>query len=140
MQTKPNFPLFLAWFISLFAFCFTLYSSEILHYPVCNLCWYQRICLYPLVLLLGMATYKNETSVIPYALPLPVIGSLFALYHYIEQNFPQVINFIPLCSVNVPCSTKHFNLLGFVSYPLLSFTACISLIILLMLAKKSAKN
>ena len=133
---EPNIPLALAWLLSFFAFALTLYGSEILHYPVCTLCWYQRICLYPLVILLGIAAYENDHTIARYALPFPVIGGVFAMYQYLEQSFPHVVNFIPLCSVDVPCSTKHINLFGFITYPLLSFIACIMLTVLLMLAKK----
>jgi disulfide bond formation protein DsbB len=136
MQKKPNIALLIAWFIAVFALVFTLYSSEVLNYPVCNLCWYQRICLYPLTLLLGIAAYKNESVVIPYALPLPCIGLLFAIYHYLEQKFPQTFNVIHLCSVGVPCSAQHFKLFGFITFPFLSILACVALITLLIIAKK----
>ena len=139
MNSKPNLPLLAAWLIALFALCFTLYGSEMLHYPVCNLCWYQRICLYPLTVLLGIAAYKNETVVIPYAIALPGIGLLFAIYHYLEQMFPSVFNVIQFCTANVECSTQHFKLLGFITYPFLSITACSAIIVLLMLANKKTK-
>ena len=135
-EAPVNLALLLAWILAFFAFAFTLYGSQILHYPVCVLCWYQRICLYPLVVILGLAAFNNDNSVVAYVLPLPIIGAVFATYHYLEQSFPSLINFIPLCSKSVPCSAKHMQLLGFITYPLLSLIACITLATLLFLARR----
>ena len=134
-QSKANTYLLIAWIISVGAFCISLYSSEILKYNVCHLCWYQRICLYPLVILLGIASFKNDCKIIPYAMPFPSIGSLFALYQYLEQMIPG-FEPIKLCSIQAPCSITHFKWLGFITFPFLSLITCITLIIMLSLAKR----
>ena len=132
---RSNTYLLAAWLLSLAAFCISLYSSEILKYQVCHLCWYQRICLYPLVVLLGMASFRNDTNIIPYALPLPVIGAFFGLYQYLQQMIP---GFAPIefCSTTAPCSAIHFKWLGFITFPLLGLITCVLLIISLTLAKR----
>ncbi|MCX7125877.1 MAG: disulfide bond formation protein B [Gammaproteobacteria bacterium] len=122
--------LFLAWLIALIATLATLFASEVLHWPVCVLCWYQRIAIYPLVILLGIAAYKNEKMIIPYALPFPIIGFLFAVYQYCEQMIP---GFAPIsfCTQGVACSTIHLKLLGFITLPFLSAVSCVLIFILL---------
>src|SRR3990167_2961185 len=126
-----QYKLFFAWFIALIAMLSTLFASEILNWTVCPLCWYQRIAIYPLVILLGIAAYRNETVVIPYALPFPVIGFLFAVYQYCEQMIP---GFAPIdfCKQGVDCSAIHLKLLGFITLPLLSALSCLLIFILLL--------
>ena len=127
--------IFLAWVIALFALVSTLFVSDVLHWAVCPLCWYQRICLYPLVILLGIAAYKNDGLIIPYALPFPITGFLFALYQYLEQMIP---GFSPIdfCTQGVACNAIHLKLLGFITIPFLSMMACLCVFILLWLARK----
>jgi disulfide bond formation protein DsbB len=110
----------------------TLFFSEIVQWPVCPLCWYQRIALYPLVILLGMAAYKNDRAIIPYAMPFPLIGLFFAVYQYLEQMIP---GFSPIefCKDGaVSCSTIHLKLLGFITIPFLGAIACVMILILLI--------
>jgi len=128
--------LFIAWFIALAGLLVTLYASNILTIPVCHLCWYQRICIYPLVLILGIATFRNDGNIAIYTIPLALIGFIFSLYQYLEQMIP---GFSPInvCGTGADCSEIHLKLLGFVTYPFLSMLACTAIIILLVLAKRS---
>ncbi|PIZ03752.1 MAG: disulfide bond formation protein B [Gammaproteobacteria bacterium CG_4_10_14_0_8_um_filter_38_16] len=129
-----KYGLFFAWLISLIALLATLFASEILSWPVCPLCWYQRIALYPLVILLGIAAFKDDCHIIPYALPFPMIGFFFAAYQYLEQMIPgfSPINF---CKQGIVCSTIHLKLLGFITIPFLSMMACLIMILFLLLSK-----
>jgi disulfide bond formation protein DsbB len=126
--------LFFAWLIALVSMCLSLYASEILLWPVCNLCWYQRICIYPLVIIIGIGAYRNTNDCVRYALPFTVLGALFGLYQYAEQMIP---GFSPIgfCSA-VSCSEIHFQLAGFITMPLLSVVGCVAMGVLLMLARK----
>ena len=101
---------------------------------VCHLCWYQRICLFPQVLLLGIGAFRGETQVVIYAIAFPIIGGLFALYQYLEQMLPG-FSPIKMCTVGGDCSVIHFKWLGFITFPLLSLFACVILVILLWLAR-----
>lgn len=121
-QLQPYY-LFLAWLIALIAFGSSLFASEFLHWPVCNLCWYQRIAIYPLVVLLGIAAYRNDQHIIPYAKIFCVIGLCFALYQYAEQMIPGFAP-IELCTQSIPCAETPIKWLGFVTMPLLSVVAC----------------
>lgn len=135
-----KYGLFFAWIISLIAMLTTLYFSEILQWPVCPLCWYQRIALYPLVILLGIAAYKDDRAIISYAIPFPLIGLFFAVYQYLEQMIP---GFAPIefCRDGaVACSTIHLKLFGFITIPFLSAIACVMILILLMISKHRANS
>lgn len=127
--------LFIAWLIALIAMVATLYASEVLHWSVCPLCWYQRIALYPLVILLGIAAYRNDACIAPYALPFPVIGFFFAAYQYAEQMIP---GFSPIafCTQGIACNVIHLKLLGFVTLPFLSMIACVLIILCLYCVRR----
>ena len=128
--------LFLAWLIALSALIVTLYSSIVLLMPTCNLCWYQRICLYPLVSILGIGAYQNDARSIVYALPLTIIAALLAAYQTILQWFPSLES-IGVCGLGPKCSDVHLHLFGFITYPMLSFFASITLIMLLLLGRNT---
>ena len=126
--------LLIAWLISLSAMLISLYSTYILNIIPCPLCWFQRTCLYPLVIIIGIAAYKDDAHIVPFVTPLPLIGSLFALYQYLEQMLP---GFSPIqfCKVgSVQCATIHFQWLGFITYPFLSILACLFIYAFLKLA------
>jgi disulfide bond formation protein DsbB len=118
-----KYGLFLAWLVALFGLLLTQFADIALQWPVCHLCWYQRICIYPLVILLGIAAFKNEKVIIPYALPFPAMGFLFAAYQYLEQMIPG-FSPIDLCTQAIPCSEIHFKWLGFITLPFLSMIGC----------------
>lgn len=132
-----QYGLLFSWLVALIALLATLFASEVMGWPVCVLCWYQRIALYPLVILLGIAAFKNDTHIIPYALPFPIIGFIFALYQYAEQMIP---NFAPLdfCKQGVvACNVIHLKLFGFITIPFLSMVACALIVVLLLVRKRN---
>ena len=115
--------------ISLLAVLGSLYYSEIAHYNPCKLCWFQRIFMYPLPFIFGVALIKKSKEILPYALTLSVIGGLIAAYHYFLQVqsilFPNVEIITP-CSVvgYAPSCAEYFTLqLGYVTIPMMSFSA-----------------
>lgn len=122
--------LFLTWLIALAAFLIAQYSGDILGLPICHLCWYQRICIYPLAIIIGIAAFRNDGGIVIYTIPLTLLGAAFALFQYFEQMIP---NFLPImvCKQGPSCSTIHFKLLGFITFPFMSLVACIVMTILL---------
>ena len=137
MQTNTKrFALFFAWVISLSALIITLYSSEIRNVPVCHLCWYQRIMLYPLAIILGIAIFRDDLKIYIYALPLSLIGALFALYQYLLQMFPKFAP-ISFCSTGPSCSDIHLQIFGFITFPLLSLIAALLISALLLISKST---
>lgn len=132
VQVFSDNAIIFAFFIALFATSGSLFFSEIAHFIPCKLCWYQRILMYPQVILLGIASLKNDLAVKKYILPLSIGGLLIAVYHYILQMSP-----IPLpCSDEVAnCALKQVGFFGYITIPLMSATA-FALIILFMLQVK----
>ncbi len=114
--------LYLAWLVALVAMLGSLYFSEVRHFVPCTLCWYQRILMYPLAIVLGIASYRQDNAVRNYVLPLSVLGMLVATYHVLEQNIPG-FGSPALCRAGVPCNLHYIQWLGFISIPVLSLTA-----------------
>lgn len=126
--------LYAAWLVSIVATLGSLYFSDIRGFVPCELCWYQRILMYPLSLILAIATFKNDRSVKKYVLPMALIGWSISLYHYLEQKVP---GFAPIkpCASGVPCSTEYINWFGFITIPLLALTAFTLIIIFMLLVR-----
>lgn len=120
--TFSRLGLYFAWLVALVATAGSLYFSEVKMYVPCSLCWWQRIIMYPQVLLLGIGAYVNDRTVIRYALPLSLTGMGVSAYHWLGQKFPQ---FMPLgaCRGGVPCDMQYIDWLGFITIPFLAFTA-----------------
>lgn len=108
----------------------SLYFSEILKYPPCVLCWYQRICLYPLVFIFGTALWYNDSKYKRYAVPFVVVGALIAVYHNLIY-YGVIAEALTPCTGGVPCSSKQLELYGFITIPVLSLVGFIALGILI---------
>ncbi len=116
----------------------SLYFSEVLKFPPCVLCWYQRICMYPLILILGAGIVTNDKKVIWYTLPLASVGWIIALYHNLLY-YKILPESVAPCVNGVSCTTKFVEYFGFVTIPLLSWIA-FSFILGLLVAAKRAKD
>lgn len=121
MLKKENL-LFTAWAASLTAMLGSLYFSEIAGYEPCELCWYQRILMYPLVLILGIAVVRKDVKAAIYSLAMSAIGVLISLYHYGIQKIDFLTDAAPACG-RVPCTGMYINWLGFITIPFLASTA-----------------
>lgn len=114
--------LYFAWLVSVIATMGSLYFSEVRGFIPCDLCWFQRIFMYPLVLILGIGTFQSDISVKKFVLPLSIIGGTISIFHYLEQKVPGFGGIRP-CVSGVPCSAEYINWLGFITIPFLAFTA-----------------
>ncbi|MEH7119806.1 disulfide oxidoreductase [Neobacillus vireti] len=131
-----NKPLLLSWVAAIIAALGSLYFSEVMHFIPCTLCWYQRIFMYPLAIILGIAFYRNDEGIYRYVLPLSIIGMLISGYHTLLQKLPYLQQF-EMCTTGVPCSKDYINWLGFITIPLLAFVAfTIITVSLLILARR----
>jgi len=131
--------LYFAWLITLVGLLLTLYGSEILKLPVCYLCWYQRIAMYSLAIILGIAAYRDDRSIYIYAIPLAAVGLFFAAYQYLQQIAPKFA-FIDLCSIGPSCDEGMFTFFGFISFPALSMLAFILIIVLLKMSDRQRSD
>ena len=113
---------YLAWVQALVATLTSLYYSEIAGYAPCLLCWYQRILMYPLVIIIAVGIILKDKKLPFYSLPLSIIGMGFAFFHILVENNIISESNLP-CRVGVSCSTKYVNYFGFITIPLLSFLA-----------------
>ncbi len=116
--------LYIAWLQAIVAMAGSLFFSEILHYPPCVLCWYQRICMYPLVAILAAGIAKKDKNVGWYALPLSIVGLLIAIFHSLLY-YKLIPDELAPCSQGVSCTTKFIEYFGFVTIPFLSMVAFI---------------
>jgi disulfide bond formation protein DsbB len=129
-----KYGLYLAWVMSLIAILGSLYLSEILGYIPCKLCWIQRIFMYPLGIILGIAAYQNDKNAVKYALPLSVIGGGVSIFHYLIQKMPGLSEIVP-CTAGVPCQVDYLNWFGVITIPLLAFIAFAIISLFLYLSK-----
>lgn len=108
----------LAWLAVSTASLGSLYLSEVVGFLPCLLCWYQRIAMYPLVVILGVALLLGDTRVWRYVLPIAGIGLLISSYHVLIQ-FQPVVALVP-CSEEIPCTVRYLSVFGFVSIPVMA--------------------
>lgn len=114
----------------------SLFYSEVAGYTPCNLCWFQRIFLYPQVVLLGMALWKKDARVADYSIALSFIGGIIAAYHsYIQYGGPSLIR----CSVANACSQRFVFEYGYITLPVMALTV-FTFIIITMVTQKIYKN
>lgn len=116
--------LFVAWVTATLAMFGSLYFSEIRQYEPCELCWYQRILMYPIVLILGIAVIKKDYKAAFYSMWFSAIGALVSTYHYSLQKISLVADNAPACG-RVPCTGQYINWLGFITIPFLALIAFI---------------
>lgn len=126
----------LIFFISLVATLGSLYYSEILNYNPCLLCWYQRIFMYPLVIISAVYIWKKSKDLIYAILPISLLGAFFAGYHYYTQFLPSVM----ICSLEGDCSLKEFISFGYITIPMMALTGFIAIIIISVILLKIKKK
>lgn len=120
MKPVRFYALYTAWIIALVGFFLSLYFGEFLNYSPCALCWYQRIALFPLVWILGVACFRSDKQVVLYALPLTIWGGVVAIYQALSQAYPSLLKIGGVCGTHQDCSAPIFTLFGFLTFPALS--------------------
>ena len=127
--------LFLAWFVAAASTLGSLFFSYVMGFAPCVLCWYQRIFLFPLVLVLAAGLFPFERKVVKFALPLAIAGWLTALYHNLLYAgiIPESIR---PCSQGVSCTEEYIKLFGFMSIPMLSLLSFSTIVALLIFLKR----
>lgn len=121
-----------AWFVASVATAGSLYLSDVAGLVPCLLCWYQRIAMYPLVLLLGVATLLGDGRIWRYVLPVSLTGLAISVYHVIIQYQPALG--VTSCSAEAPCTARYLHVYGFVSIPVMAGAAFLLVSALVALA------
>lgn len=107
----------------------SLYFSESVGYRPCVLCWYQRIAMYSLAIVLVIAALRRDRSVAPYAMTLAVIGASISAYHWLLERWPSIDT--GSCSPDAPCSVPYFEVFGFVSLAFMALCAFVTVLVFL---------
>jgi len=127
--------IFSCWMLAAIATMGSLFFSEVMEIQPCVLCWYQRIFMYPLVVILLVGMFPLDRNVVRYTLPVAVIGWGISVYHYLLYSGYIPENMQP-CSQGVSCTEVNLELLGFITIPMLSILSYTAIIALLLVFKK----
>jgi disulfide bond formation protein DsbB len=131
-----GYELWLAFLVSAIATGGSLFFSEIANFVPCELCWFQRICMYPLSIVTLLAALANDRRAARYLLPLPLVGAGVSVYHLLVEN--GVVEQAKACLISAPggCATKWINEFGYMTIPTLALTGfalCLAFLLLAML-------
>lgn len=137
MLSKYVLPL--GFLISFMGVALSLFYSEVLHYAPCDLCWFQRIFLYPQMFLFGLAWYKKDKAILPYSCMLSVVGFIIALYHHMLQIGFDLLKPCSSAPFAVDCAKPSFIEYGFVTFPFMAVVLFGFLILLVITSVKFKK-
>ena len=133
-----------AFIVALTATLGSLFLSEIAGYEPCKFCWLQRIFMYPLVFVLGVALFGKARDVAKYVKPLSIVGGILATYHYYIQINPNALAPCTSVGFSISCSERFFTYYGYITIPWMSLTAFLLITLLMFLSmklgNKRAKN
>jgi disulfide bond formation protein DsbB len=110
----------------------SLFFSQVAGFVPCEMCWFQRICMYPLSILTLLAAWRGDTRVARYLLVFPVVGAGVSIYHILIEN--HVVATPAQCAVGAGCTVKWIDYFGYMTIPTLALTAFVLLIPFLGLA------
>ncbi len=132
--------LYLAWIVALIAAVGSLFFSEVMDLPPCILCWYQRIAMYPLVVIIGVGIVTRDRRMKNYALPVCLIGLAISIYHNLLY-YELIPESIAPCVEGISCTSRQIEWLGFITIPLMALTAfVITGLCLIFSGKPEQKN
>ncbi len=129
--------LMLAFVVAATATLGSLYFSEIADFEPCKYCWFQRIAMYPLAVIFGIAAWRRDHGVRLYGFTLAGLGGALAAYHYLIQQYPELSS--SECSVTVPCTAAYVWEFGFISIPWMALSAFALIIVLLAIAHRNER-
>jgi disulfide bond formation protein DsbB len=129
----------LSWLVALVATLGSLFFSEVLDYLPCKLCWYQRILMYPLVLILGIAAVRKDYKMTIYVLPMALWGACISTYHILMQETSWFKEAATSCGP-VPCDRDYIHWLGFITIPMLAAAAFVVIAFLQFLTWRASRQ
>lgn len=124
--------LFAAWIMAMAASLGAIFIGEVMGQAPCELCWFQRVFMFPLAIILGIAAFKSDRGVLPYALPLAWAGWAIALYHFLPYR-GVISEDIQPCGSGTSCVGDAMMLYGSVPIPLFSLFAFTAILYFLVL-------
>lgn len=126
----------LAFIVALTATSGSLFFSEVAHLTPCKLCWFQRIFMYPQVVILGIAIYLKDQKIWKHIIPMSLIGGSISMYNYYLQLFPSSATLCPVDSLE-SCSRVIVMQFGYVTFAVMALSASLLILILMLIARKS---
>lgn len=139
-QNIKKYSLHISFFISLTATLGSLFYSEIAGFAPCKLCWFQRVFMYPLPMLFGLALYKKDKNITDYGIGLSLIGSVIAAYHYALQINPNPFASCSTIGFSASCSDRFVTHFGYITIPMMSLTAFLLILSTLVTYKYSSRK
>lgn len=137
IKNKDNL-FFFGWAISIIATFGSIYFSEIRQFIPCELCWWQRIFMYPLTILLGVAYVRKDWKMSLYACIFSGVGGTISIFHYALQKFP-MLQTADFCQ-GISCSGAYINWFGFITIPFLALVAFILIFISNLIVFRHSKE
>jgi len=143
VESLEGYELWLAFLVSAVATGGSLFFSEIAHFVPCELCWFQRICMYPLSITTLLAAVANDRRAARYLLPLPLVGAGVSVYHLLVEN--GVVKETQACLISAPggCGVKWIDEFGYVTIPTLALTGfalCFAFLLLAVLPPATVRR
>ncbi len=135
-QNVPSFVFaYAAWSIACMATLASLFFGEVMKLPPCTLCWYQRICLFPLTVVIAVGIVLRDSKLAAYSVPLVAMGLGFSAYHNLLY-YGVIPEALSPCVAGISCTTRQIEWLGFITIPLMSLIAFVSLLVSLVVHGK----
>ncbi|HMQ04427.1 MAG TPA: disulfide bond formation protein B [Pyrinomonadaceae bacterium] len=128
-----------AWVLALVSSAGSLFFSEVMGLPPCVLCWYQRIAMYPLVLIIGIGIAASDSRWKVYALPFALIGLAIAVYHNLIY-YGIIPESLTPCSQGVSCSERQIELFGFITIPMMGLASFLAIAASIIFYKTEKKH
>lgn len=132
-----KYALLFGFIVALVATLGSLYYSEVAGYTPCKLCWYQRILMYPQVILLGLGYARKDKNIVFYSIVMSTLGAGIALYHYLIQ-IGTIDEILPCTTVgySVSCAEKFVMTYGYITIPMMSLSAFLLILVLMLVLRK----
>ncbi|MFH0830795.1 MAG: disulfide bond formation protein B [Parcubacteria group bacterium] len=130
-ERLATYTLYLAWLITIVGTAGSLYFSEIRGLIPCVLCWYQRMALYPIAVILLVELLRKDRVAVWYALPFSIVGIALAAWHVALQEQVVFGSLVP-CEALISCAEKQIEFFGWITIPILSLTGFVAITALLI--------
>ncbi len=144
LQFFKKFTFIFGFLIALGAVLVSLFYSEIIGYPACTLCWWQRIFLYPQLILFSLALFRKRFDILEASFVFAILGSLTSVYHiYVENGGTRGLacaTIDPSSTTQISCAFRYIYEFGYISMPVMALTLSVFIIVILINFKFSLKN
>ncbi len=127
--------------VSLGAVALSLFYSNVIGFPPCELCWINRIFIYPQLLLFGMELYKRDRTIVDFSIALALLSVITSLYHvYIERGGASVLPCAVPGANTVSCATRYVFEFSYVTIPIMALTLSLFILLLMVNYKYVSRN